>query len=266
MTVKESVKKGLLISLLGAMVVTTIGCESLTSQALTNDATATEKETVLKEVAISLNAQENKETMFIEDECAHESDDSNTWNVVDTIDLGTSQKESYDFGYQDFDGTSDVVVNASSDITATFNTWEYEIEDGSSDVYELNEYDGYTATIHYLQTTTSNYSGYYQVDVSNYNATMAFNTGTELIVTSGTSTFRSQDYVVTLSANYPFTLNYDLDEDGVKERYSGTLTATSINVDDTSDYMSATVANEDGFTYGQVIIYNDGCANVVVSD
>jgi len=277
MKLRKVVKKFLFYSVVGVLVVNLTGCGTTSSSSTSVDSITTlEKEIVLKAVARALNDKDKKQTVFITDEPTSRilpiqsqagQPDPNTWVTISSTDLGTEQKESFNLGMQNYTKTRDIGRNEVSEEIATFNTWRYRIDAENTDEYQINEFGLYTDEVHLLHTTVvSNGGQNIVITISKFDATITDTSGIEFTITNGTATINYEGLNYTISANYPFILSYDTDNNGVKESYSGTFVATDLDSTSTTHYFSATIADENGMVYGEVQVYNDGRAKVIASE
>lgn len=276
MKLRKVVKKFLFYSMLGVLVVNLAGCGTTSSSSASVDSITTlEKEIVLKAVATALNDKDRKQTVFITDEPTSKktlikdeagAGDPNTWISIILTDLGTEQKETYNFGLQSYTKTRGIYQNEVSEEIATFNTWTYQIDTNNSDIYSQNEYDLYTSYGHSLQNTVLDNQQNLTVTLSKVDATIRYDSGIEFVTTSGSASVAYQGANYTMSVNFPFILKFDTDSNGVKENYSGTFVVTNLDSTSTTDYLSATIADENGVIYGEVQVYNDGRAKVIASE
>ncbi|MCP4051136.1 MAG: hypothetical protein GY730_10585 [bacterium] len=232
----------------------------------------------LENKAASITNASSRQSLFIQSQS--EEKDPSLWRGKAT-DLGFEQKESFNLGMKEYQKTRFTGKNDFSGETGIFTSWEYEIDTGKKghyikDRYIKSELELYTKEAHMLIHTVADETVVEDLMCINtipvYNSTMLYKSGLEFIITDGYSTSTVYNtikehhiYLIT-SLSMPFILKYDADNDGVKENYNGTLSATDLDSRSTTDYTSSTVADENGVIYGQVQIYNDGSAKVIPSE
>ena len=266
--------------MVGGLIGTMMGCGAASSNTsnsiIENNITALEKVTVLKAIATAFNDQQKKKTTFITDtssiqsqsiQSQSEEKDPNSWDYIESDDLGVEKKETYYYGIKAYERTRDIGKNQVSEEVATFNTWIYKIDAENTDEYQKNELALYTSEFHSLVNTVS-LDNVQTTTISRMNGTVIYTSGIEFKITNASvnSKMNLVDYSFTMSLSYPFVLKYDIDNNGTKESYSGTFLVTDMNPSSSTDYISATIANEDGVNYGQVHVYMDGRAKVIPSE
>jgi hypothetical protein len=276
-TKKREMKKVMASGIVIMGIMTILGCGAASSGTNSSTVSQAEKKAVMEAIGNAYKVSKEEKTVVASQSIAMSMSVNDASSSEETTDIwictfsgsSTEEKETFSLGLQTYDKSIWNCTNNALKESFILTEWRYEIDNENSDVYSIAKEKLYDTSFHsliYLPATNAYNEGHGKTVVSRFTGTVSYKSGIKLEIKNGEVSSICQSGDCTISMKYPFTFKYDANNDGLQETYSGAFKVTDMASNDTSAYISSTIANEEGVIYGEVRVKNDGSVEVVPTE